>query len=156
MRGMYNPSSHFNFLISGFDTIECAYYLTRMDGDSLDFQMLAVEKDLLARSKSKSGSALKLGSEEFLLASHGTSSGYPFWMENDAFIVQCGEFNRPNFFGKFRSIARWHQGLEAMHERFLNWAASVGLMPSQPERLSRVDFAFDYHLPEMDFDEDSF
>lgn len=153
---MYNPSSHFNFLISGFDTIECAYYLTRMDGDSLDFQMLAVEKDLLARSKSKSGTALKLGSEEFLLASHGTSSGYPFLMENDAFIVQCGEFNRPNFFVKFRSIALWHQGLEALHERFLNWAASVGLMPSQPERLSRVDFAFDYHLPEMDFDEDSF
>ena len=31
-----------------------------------------------------------------------------------------------------------------------------GLAHYQLERLSRVDYAFDYYLPEIDFDEDSF
>ncbi len=95
-------SSKSSFLVSNFDTIECAYYLTRRDDCTLDFDAIAVEKDQLARSKSKSGSILKLGSEEFLLASHGTKSGYPYLMENEAFIIQFGEFNKPNFFVKFK------------------------------------------------------
>lgn len=146
----------FQPLISGFDTIECAYYLTRLDGCTFDFEALAVQKEELSRSKIKGARPIKLGSEDFLLASHGTSSGYPYLIENEAFIIQCGEFNRPNFFVKFRSIALWHHGALGLHERFLKWAASIGMMPYQPERLSRVDFAFDYQLPELDFDEDSF
>lgn len=145
-----------NGLIQGFDTIECAYYLVRKNGDSLDFESLAVQKAELAQAKIKAGSKIRLGCEEFLLASHGTSSGYPFLIENEAFIIQLGEFNRPNFFVKYRSIALWHYGAAYLHERFLRWADSVGLMPSQPERLSRVDYSFDYHLPLMDFDENSF
>jgi hypothetical protein len=43
-----------------------------------------------------------------------------------------------------------------LHHRFLAWALSVGLIQSQPERLSRVDYAFDYHIPLIDFDENSF
>ena len=38
----------------------------------------------------------------------------------------------------------------------MDWAQSVGLVVYQPERLSRVDFTFDYFLPDIDFDEDSF
>jgi len=143
-------------LIQGFDTIECAYYLTRRDDCTLDFEAIAFEQDLLVRAKSKSGSILKLGNEEFLLASHGIKSGYPYLMENEAFIIQFGEFNKPNFFVKFRSIALWHQGAEGLHRRFLAWADSVGLMPYRSERLSRVDYAFDYHLLVIDFDENSF
>lgn len=143
------------FLNSGFDTIECAYYLTRLDDCELDYEALAVKKEEFSRAKIK-GQPIKLGSEEFMLASHGTSSGYPFLIENEAFIIQFGEFNRPNFFVKFRSIALWHHGALGLHQRFLAWAASIGMMAYQPERLSRVDFAFDYFLPEIGFDEDSF
>lgn len=32
----------------------------------------------------------------------------------------------------------------------------MGYIMAQPERLSRVDYAFDYHLPMIDFDENSF
>lgn len=144
------------FLVSGFDTIECAYYLTRLDGCTFDFEVLAAQKEELTRSKIKSPRPIQLGSEDFLLASHGTSSGYPFLIANEAFIIQFGEFNRPNFFVKFRSIALWHHSALALHERFLEWVASIGMILYQPERLSRVDFAFDYQLPEIDFDEDSF
>ena len=148
--------SNFNFLMSGFDTIECAYYLIPSGDDCLDFVELASQKEALIKAKVNKPKPIKLGSEDFLLASHGTSSGYPFLIENDAFIIQFGEFNRPNFFLKFRSIALWHNDLTALHNRFLDWAASVGFGQAQPERLSRVDYAFDYHLPIIDFDEDCF
>lgn len=147
----------FQFLISGFDTIECAYYLLPTDDFKLDFIELAAQKESLVSSKlNNKPKPIQLGCEEFLLASHGTSSGYPFVIENDVFMIQFGEYNRPNFFVKFRSIALWHYGALALHERFLAWAASVGMMQSQPERLSRVDYAFDYHLPVLDFDENNF
>lgn len=145
-----------NFLTSSFDTIECAYYLIGADDCKLNFIELAAQKESMVRAKVTKPKAIKLGCEDFLLASHGTASGYPFLIENDAFIIQFGEFNRPNFFVKFRSIALWHNDLLTLHQRFLNWAASVGLIQAQPERLSRVDYAFDYHLPVIDFDEDSF
>ncbi|MGB4812323.1 MAG: hypothetical protein WBP13_07595 [Methylophilaceae bacterium] len=149
----------FKSLIYGFDTIECAYYLGRMTDQGehpLDFEYLAVQKEILIRSKVRKPLKIKLGCEEFLLASHGTSSGYPYLIQNDVFIVEFGELNKPNFFVKYRSIALWHYGAFALHERFLKWAASVGMQPYQPERLSRVDVAFDYFLPEIDFDQDNF
>lgn len=144
------------FLISGFDTIECAYYLLPTDSFNLDFISLAAQKEELSRQTKTKQKAIQLGSEEFMLASHGTGSGYPFLIENEVFSIQFGEFNKPNFFVKFRSIALWHHGAKALHERFLAWASSIGMLQSQPERLSRIDYAFDYNLTEIDFDADSF
>jgi len=151
---MNNPL--FKFLLSGFDTVECAYYLLPTDDFKLDFIALAAEKESMVQAKTTKPKPIKLGSEEFLLLSHGTSSGYPFVIENDVFVIQFGEFNRPNFFVKYRSVALWHHGAQNLHQRFLTWASSVGMMQSQAERLSRVDYAFDYHLPELDFDENNF
>ena len=143
-------------LLSGHDTIECAYYLAPSEGCLIDYERLAVEKETLRQSKSRKPTPIKLGSEEFMLAGHGTGSGYPFLIENEAFSIQFGEFNTPSFFVAFRSIALWHQSAQGLHERFMAWTASVGLCSYQPERLSRVDFTFDYHLPVIDFDEDNF
>lgn len=143
-------------LLNGYDTIECAYYLAFERGCLLNFEQLAAEKETLRQLKTRKSKAIKLGGEEFLLASHGTGSGYPFLIENESFSVQFGEFNRPSFFVTFRSVALWHVGIQNLHQRFMNWAQSVGLSAYQPERLSRVDFTFDYFLPSIDFDEDSF
>lgn len=143
-------------LLSGFDTIECAYYLACDQDCLLNFEQLTAEKEALRQLKIRKQKPIKLGNEEFLLASHGTASGYPFLMENDAFSIQFGEFNKPSFFVTFRSVALWHNGIQALHRRFLDWSKSVGLREHEPERLSRVDFTFDYFLPDIDFDEDSF
>jgi hypothetical protein len=148
-------------LLSGHDTIECAYYLARDSGCLpefiwLDYVWLAAEKEELSLSSSRKPKPIKLGCEEFMLAGHGTARGYAFLIENDAFSIQFGEFNNPNFFVTFRSMALWHQSAQGLHERFLAWAASVGLRSFQHERLSRVDFTFDYHLPVIDFDQDNF
>lgn len=146
----------FQHLLTGHDTIECAYYLMRSDDCVLDFEALAVQKDELVRSKIRKPKDIKLGCEEFLLAAHGTGSGYPFLIENDTFSIEFGEFNNPNFFVTFRSIALWHYGALNLHQRFLKWADSVGCTPYKAETLSRVDFTFDYILTEIDFDEDNF
>ncbi len=143
-------------LLNGFDTIECAYYLAFSDDCQLDFEQLAVEKEELRQLKIRKSKHIRLGSEEFLLASHGTGSGYPFLIENESFSIQFGEFNQPSFFVTYRSVALWHAGIQNLHQRFMVWAQSVGLIAYQPERISRVDFAFDYFLPNIDFDEDNF
>ena len=145
-----------SFLISGHDTVEVAYYLHAGNETTLDFDQLVGIKESLKSSKSRNPTLVRLGSEEFLLASHGTRSGYPLLLENESFTLQAGASNQPSFFVTYRSIALWHLGLEALHERFLEWARSVGLVVMQPETVSRMDYAFDYHLTELDFDEDNF
>lgn len=145
----------FSFLLFGHDTVECAYYLAPGPHACLDFERLATLKEAAKSAKSRHPTPLRLGTEEFLLAPHGTGSGYPFLIENEAFSVQFGEFNKPNFFVTFRSFALWQFGVAAMHQRVLRWAASLGYAPYRQEALSRVDFTFDYQL-ELDFDENSF
>lgn len=142
--------------MSGHDTVEAAYYLCTGHQTTLDFDRLLAIRESLKESKSRHPYLVKLGTEEFLLASHGTRSGYPLLLENESFSVQCGQFNQPSFFVTYRSIALWHLGLDSLHHRFLEWADSVGLAIAQKEKVSRMDYAFDYHLPDLDFDEDNF
>lgn len=143
-------------LLTGHDTIECAYYLAHRHTSTLDYDRLAVEKEALRSAKVRKPKAMQLGNEEFLLMPNGTKSGYPFLIENDSFSVQFGEFNKPNFYVTFRSRALWQYGAAVLHQRFIAWAASLGMEAYQPERLSRIDFTFDYQVPAIDFDEDSF
>lgn len=143
-------------LLSGLDTVECAYYLrARLDG-KLDFAVLRQRREAHRESKSRDPLVIELGGTEYMLSPNGTKSGYPFVISNHHCTIQFGEFNDPSFFVTYRSIALWHQGAWALHEGFLRWAASLGFVPTRPEGISRCDFAFDFHLPEIDFDEDSF
>lgn len=143
-------------LLRGIDTLQCAYYLRQVRPDGLDFgQLLQTREGLRARG-SRDGAQLILGGVPFRLAAHGTGSGYPFLLACEDFKVECGEFNTPAFFVTFRSQALWRESAPLLHAKFLRWAEAVGFAPHQPERLSRVDFAFDHHLPTVDFDEGSF
>jgi hypothetical protein len=145
-----------NLLLSGLDTVECAYYLRCGCISNLDFDALRAQREAMRQSKHPDSAVLELGGMEFLLSPNGTKSGYPFLISNQDCTIQFGEFNEPSFFVKYSSFALWNKGAKFLHERFLNWAGSLGYMPVRPEGLSRCDFAFDFHLPEIDFDEDSF
>lgn len=145
-----------NLLLSGHDTIECAYYLRKAYGSALNFEQLAIDKEALRQVKHADPKVINLGNIEFLLQPYGSSSGFPFVISNQDFTISFGEFNNPSFFVKFRSLALWREGAMAMHRRFMQWAEGLGLVPIKLEGLSRVDFSFDYHLPVIDFDEDSF
>lgn len=143
-------------LIHGFDTLEVCYYLRPSKGCQLDFENLAMIKDAMRNSKTRDPIPITLGSTDFLLSSHGTARGYPFLIANSECSIEFGEFNHPSFFVTFRSIALWHKGIQRLHAEFLAWVQNLGLYIYQEETLTRVDFTFDYHLPEVDFDEDSF
>ena len=146
----------FKYLASGIDTAEVCYSLRAEGKSGLDFSALIADRDALRQKKGKATKVAHLGCEEFLLSNHGTSAGYSLFMENQAFQVAFGEFIQPNFHVKYLSQALWHEGLSNLHMRFLKWAASVGFHPFKPESISRVDFAFDYLIPHVDFDMDSF
>lgn len=143
-------------LLHGIDTLQCAYFLQAPDRQGIDFQMLAEKKEEIRQSKAKNPLPVSLGNSEFLLQPYGSKSGYPLIISNEDFKIEMGEFNNPNFFVTFRSQALWRESAFFLHDKFLNWGASVGYWPYRDERLSRVDFSFDYNLPAIDFDEDCF
>jgi hypothetical protein len=151
-----NVPASFQLLLAGHDTVQCAYFLAAQRGSEIDFERLGVLKEGLRQSKSRNPMVIPLGGREFLLQPYGSGSGYPFVISNPDCTIEFGEFNHPSFFVTFRSEALWREGAKALHERFLAWAASLGLMPVKPEALSRVDFTFDYQLPALDFNEDAF
>ena len=143
-------------LISGIDTVECAYYLRAGASCGIDFDALRAQREIMRNAKQPDSSVLDLGSMEFMLSPNGTKSGYPFLLSNKDGSIQFGEFNDPSFFVKYSSFALWNTGAELLHERFQQWSESLGFIQFRSEGLSRCDFAFDFHLEDIDFDEDSF
>lgn len=143
-------------LLSGVDTIDCAYYLRPAADCRLDFEALSEVREKLRSAKRREQATISLADKDFLLSPNGTASGYPYLMENPDTRIQFGEFNNPSFFVNYRSHALWHKSARALHSDFLAWAAAMRLDQVRDEGLSRVDFAFDYHLPSIDFNEDWF
>lgn len=146
----------FKLLIHGMDTVQCAYYLQRTGTGCIDFQDLTEKKESIRHSKKRDPLPIDLGNSDFLLYPYGSSSGYPIIISNPDFKVEMGEFNVPNFFVTFPSEALWRESAYILHQKFLEWADSVGYVPCRTESLSRIDYCFDYKLPCIDFDEDSF
>ena len=64
--------------------------------------------------------------------------------------IECGEFNNPSFFVTFKSQALWRESAFTLHEKFLEWGMSVGLIPHRKESLTRLDYCFGCHLPAVD------
>ena len=145
-------------LLHGIDTVQCAYYLenTLKQRNDLDYGLLARQRESARQSKKKNPIPIELGNDEFLLNPYGSSSGYPLVISNKDYRIEMGEFNVPNFFVTFTSEALWRESADALHEKFIQWADSVGYTPYLNERLSRLDFCFDYKIPEIDFSEDCF
>lgn len=142
-------------LIHGFDTIQCAYFM-ESKRKGIDFELLARERESIKRTKSKEPQKMTLGEHDFLLHPFGSSSGYPIIITNEDFRIEMGEFNNPNFFVTFRSQGIWRSSVFDLHDRFIDWAKGVGFEPYGSESISRIDYCFDYSLPEIDFDEDCF
>jgi hypothetical protein len=144
----------FRRVLTGLDTVVVAYYLVPRQASRFSFAELLTTKERLQASKSRSSAVMRIGSQEFLLRPHGTKSGFPLLLENKEVSIQCGEFNTPSFFVTYRSEALWRQGAQVLHDSFLSWAESVDLQALQPERLSRVDFTFDYEIEAPGFASD--
>ena len=138
------------------DTLQCAYYLRREPDAPFDFEALLAQREALRSSSSRDPAVVMLGDAEFLLHRYGSSSGYPLVLTCPEYTIECGEFNRPSFFVTYRSEALWRESAAGLQARFLTWAQGAGLAAYRPESVGRVDWALDYHLPTVDFDESHF
>lgn len=143
-------------VLSGLDTVDCAYYLAQGPDCGLDYEALYRAREGRRQSRDKDPITVSLGGLDFLLSPNGTKSGYPLMMSNADWRLQFGEFNNPSFYVNFRSQALWHKGAKQLHAEFLSWADRLGLVQQRDEGLSRVDFAFDVLLEAVDFDADDF
>lgn len=146
----------FRFLLHGVDTVQVCYYFFPGPGSGIDFDALGVERERLRSQKKIQATPIVIGDQEFLLSPNGSSSGYPFVLRNADFQIACGPFNTPPFYVTFRSEALWRDGVCVLHQRFTDWARSLGYAAAKPEKLSRIDICFDYFLSALDFDEDNF
>ena len=119
-------SKGFQYLIQGFDTLQCAYYLGSRNRRGINFELLGREKEEIKQTKTKEPKRIRLGKSDFLLHPFGSSSGYPIIISNEDFKIEMGEFNNPNFFVTFRSQGIWRSSVLDLHDRFIEWAESVG------------------------------
>lgn len=140
-------------LLSGLDSLYVCYYLD-LETSDLDFADLDFRKTMLADRQHEYGE-VTLGSERFLLKPHGAKP-YRYVVANEAFEVSFAERLKPSTMVQFRSRALWHDGADALHRRVLAWAESIGAQLLKPESVNRADWAFDFHLPVIDFTEEHF
>jgi hypothetical protein len=143
-------------LLHGIDTLQASYYLRPGSPGGIDFEGLALERERLRLAKDRHAEPVKMGDWEFMLAPHGSQNGYPLILRNADFQIEMGELMNPPMFVTFRSEALWRESAPGLHRKLLAWAEGLSCFPNHNEIISRVDFAFDFDLGEIDFDEDSF
>jgi hypothetical protein len=119
----------FEILIHGLDTVQCAYFLESTLKRGIDFELLIKERERIKQTKGKEPKKISLGNSDFLLHPFGTASGYPLVISNEDFKIEMGEFNNPNFFVTFRSQGIWRSPVFDLHDRFIDWAKSLGFEP---------------------------
>ena len=140
-------------LLRGIDSLYVSFYLDTATS-SIDWEDLAYRKERV-RTEGREFSELPLGSESFALLPYGKKP-YRYVLTNRAFEVRLGERMQPACHVQFFSEALWADGPDALETRLRDWCASLGLKHIQREVVSRADWAFDYHLPVIDFDARSF
>jgi len=140
-------------LLHGLDSLYVCYYLELVTSN-LDFEDLEYRKQLV-KDGQQGQEFLELGSERFMLKAYGQKP-YRYVLENEAFSVALGENMSPSLKVQFYSAALWRDGAMALHGRIHAWAESMGAHRNRPEVVSRADWAFDFNLPAIDFDENHF
>jgi hypothetical protein len=151
-----NAHQPFRHLLSGIDTLEVCFYLAPGKRCDLNYEELLGRKEALRSSRTREPEEVRIGGESFLLQAYGSSSGYPLVLSNAWAVISYGAKNSPPFFVKFLSQGLWQYGWRPVVEKFLAWAKDAGFETYAAEKISRVDFCFDYWLAKPDFTQDSF
>jgi hypothetical protein len=136
-------------LLAGLDSLYVSFYLA-VRASRLDFAELAFRKEQLKHLHNSDFAEVELGSERFALKPYGRHP-YAYLLANEAFEVRLGENLRPACHVQFLSEGLWLHGLDHLLARFHTWRDSLRLTQTRPEVVARADWAFDYHLSEIDF-----
>jgi hypothetical protein len=137
-------------LAHGIDSLYVSYFLDTV-ASRIDWEELAHRREQGRQRRFSDGEEITLGSETFWLLPYGKKP-YSYVLSNRDFEVRLAEHLQPCCHVQYFSEALWRDGAAALLTRLLTWAASVGLYPSRGPVVSRVDWAFDFHLPSIDFD----
>lgn len=141
-------------LLHGLDSLYVSYYLDTVCC-TIDWEELAYLKEKAGRERKQKFGDITLGSERFALKPFG-SSPYTFILSNRHFDVRLGEHIHPSCHVQYRSESLWKEGVDQLTRRFQEWCRSMAFRPLKPEVVSRTDWAFDYHLPDIDFEPSHF
>ncbi len=147
-------SSRPQLLICGLDSLYVSYYFD-LRKSMLDFDELSYTKERLKEARRQDLAEIRLGTERFALMPYGKHP-YAYVLSNEAFEVRLGENMSPSCHVQFTSQFLWQCGVDDLLRRFDSWCRSVELTAELPEVVSRADWAFDYHLPIIDFTADDF
>ncbi len=150
----FDKTETYPLLLSGFDTLEVSYFVNVPSSD-LDLEDLEYRKESLKANYGDGFDKVRLGTETFALKPYGRDK-YKFVLSNKSFEVLLAEHMRPSCRVKFFSEALWHEGLQGLMDRFELWCKSLSLVAFRPETVGRADWAFDYHVPRVDFSWDDF
>ncbi|EKE72420.1 hypothetical protein [Oceanibaculum indicum] len=139
-------------LLQGLDSLYVSFYLD-VTNSALDLDEIAYQRERLRQSRDGKFTRIELGSEAFALKTHGRFP-YSYVIENELFSVAFAERMQPSFHVQFLSKGLWQEGLDGLELRFRSWAESMGLVEQRLETVSRADWAFDFHVPVVDFSAD--
>ena len=141
-------------LLRGIDSLYVSYYLDTVCCD-IDWDQLAYLKEKAGNERKQRFGDITIGSERFALKPYGASP-YTFVLSNRFFDVRLGENMHPSCHVQYKSEGLWKEGMENLTGRFETWCQSMNFHPLKPEVVSRADWAFDYQLPEVDFEPSDF
>ena len=147
------PKPDPTLLLHGLDSLYVSFY-GETSTAILDWDDLAHQKTL-ARETRREFQELNLGSRRFALMPFGRQS-YTYVLRNKHFEIRLRERPQPTLHIQFFSEALWHLGVERLVQQVRDWLASLSLQEISPEIVARADWAFDYHLAQVDFDVDCF
>lgn len=147
-----NLSQAPKLLLSGIDSLYVSYY---QDGLGINWENLDYSKELLKQDRRREFINITVGGKKWALMPYGS---YPFAyvLRNEYFQVNLAKNNSPNCYVQFLSQALWTKGADWLHEWLVHWFYALGCKQTRSETISRVDFAFDFDLPDIDFDLDHF
>jgi len=141
-------------LLHGIDSLYVSYPFNAKSS-KIDWENLAYLKERMKADGNADGVELQLGCQRFMLQPYG-SKPYSYVLRNRDFIVRLSENLNPCCHVQFLSEGLWQRGPQGQLKQFDLWAASVNLASHREPTVSRADWAFDFHLDNIDFSEDDF
>ena len=148
-----NLTSLPKLLLHGLDSLYVCYYLdlatSKLDLDDLEY------RKQLAKERDTANAQVEIGGEPFLVLPYGKKP-YSYILTNRDFQVSLSERTHPSVKVQFYSEALWRDGARALHERIAGLGTAIGATTIKPEQVIRADWAFDFDLPVIDFNEDHF
>ena len=144
----------FRFLCSGIDSLYMGYNYD-LTGGQIDFDDLDYRKALLKEDPKRRAVTLDIGDLRLGLAASGAYP-YAFILTHRHFRMKLARLMQPSCLVEYASQGLWSERAEKLHLQVEENAQSLGLVTIAPNIVSRLDYAFDYYLPDPDFEVEHF